>query len=72
MTLTLPNAMIKMKQGVGRLIRSESDRGVVLILDGRITKKFYSRLLFSSIPEGYYPEDTLNENIESKIESFLF
>ena len=72
MSLTLPNAMIKMKQGVGRLIRSESDRGVVLILDGRIGKKFYSRLLFSSIPEGYLPEDTLVENVPGKIESFLF
>ncbi len=71
-TLTLPNAMIKMKQGVGRLIRSENDRGVVLFLDGRIIRKFYSRLLFSSIPEGYYPEDTLCENIGGKIESFLF
>ena len=70
--LTLPNAMIKMKQGVGRLIRSEEDRGVVLILDGRISRKFYSRLLFSSIPEGYYPEDTLVSNVPSKIESFLF
>ena len=71
-SLTLPNAMIKMKQGVGRLIRSENDRGVVLILDGRIGKKFYSRLLFSSIPEGYLPEDTMLENIPGKIESFLF
>lgn len=72
LSLTLPNAMIKMKQGVGRLIRSESDRGVVLILDGRIMKKFYSHLLFASIPPGYYPEDTLQENIPKKIESFLF
>ncbi len=70
--LTLPNAMIKMKQGIGRVIRSESDRGVVLILDGRISRKFYSRLLFSSIPPGFYPEDTMLENIENKIESFLF
>lgn len=70
--LTLPNAMIKMKQGVGRLIRSESDKGVVLILDGRISRKSYSSLLFSSIPEGYYPEDTMVDNIGNKIESFLF
>ncbi len=70
--LTLPNAMIKMKQGVGRLIRSESDKGVVLILDGRISRKSYSSLLFSSIPEGYYPEDTMVDNIGNKIENFLF
>ncbi len=72
LSLTLPNAMIKMKQGVGRVIRKEDDRGVVLILDGRITKKFYSHLLFASIPPGYFPEDTMCENISDKIESFLF
>lgn len=70
--LTLPNAMIKMKQGVGRLIRSERDKGVVLILDGRISRKAYSSLLFSSIPPGYYPEDTMVDNIGNKIEGFLF
>ncbi|MGN1163921.1 MAG: ATP-dependent DNA helicase, partial [Candidatus Ornithospirochaeta sp.] len=32
MTLTVPNAVIKMKQGVGRLIRSEDDKGIVMIL----------------------------------------
>lgn len=72
LTLTLPNAMIKMKQGIGRLIRAENDRGVVLILDGRITKKFYSHLLFSSIPPGYFPLDTMIDNIGKRIESFLF
>ena len=39
MTLTVPNAVIKMKQGVGRLIRNEEDKGIVMILDGRIVKK---------------------------------
>ena len=64
--------MIKLKQGIGRLIRSETDRGVVLVLDGRLVKKSYSRLFFNSIPPGYIPEDTFIENMDSKIERFLF
>ena len=72
MTLTVPNAVIKMKQGVGRLIRNEEDKGIVMILDGRIVKKSYRHTMFSSLPEGYYPEDTMVENIPSKIENFLY
>lgn len=72
MNLTIPKASIKLKQGIGRLIRSENDRGVVLILDARIIKKNYGRIMFKSIPHGYIPEDTLVDNIPSKIERFLF
>lgn len=71
-TLTLPNAMIKLKQGVGRLIRSENDRGVVLVVDGRLERKSYSKLFFKSLPPGYKPDDTVIENIDLKIERFLF
>ena len=63
---------IKMKQGVGRLIRNEEDKGIVMILDGRIVKKGYRFMMFSSLPDGYYPEDTMVENIPSKIENFLY
>lgn len=71
-TLAVPNAVIKMKQGVGRLIRNEEDKGIVMILDGRIVKKGYRFTMFSSLPDGYMPEDTLCENIPGKIERFLF
>ena len=72
MTLTVPNAVIKMKQGVGRLIRNEEDKGIVMILDGRIVKKGYRFTMFSSLPDGYYPEDTMVANMSSKIENFLY
>lgn len=72
MTLTVPNAVIKMKQGVGRLIRNEEDKGIVMILDGRIVKKGYRHTMFSSLPAGYYPDDTLVENLSYKIENFLY
>jgi ATP-dependent DNA helicase DinG len=46
----LPHAAIRLKQGFGRLIRSRTDYGAVLILDGRIAKKSYGRYLVTSLP----------------------
>ncbi|MGI9628314.1 MAG: ATP-dependent DNA helicase, partial [Longimicrobiales bacterium] len=46
----VPNAAIRLKQGVGRLIRSKSDRGVVVILDDRLVRKRYGRVLRDSLP----------------------
>jgi ATP-dependent DNA helicase DinG len=46
----LPSAAIRLKQGFGRLIRSQADHGVVLILDGRIAKKSYGRYFLDSLP----------------------
>ena len=45
----LPEMLIKLKQGVGRLIRSEEDKGIVCILDSRINKK-YKDVVQESIP----------------------
>lgn len=47
----LPEAIIKLKQGFGRLIRSRSDRGKVVILDPRIKTKSYGRIFLESLPE---------------------
>ncbi len=46
----LPDAVIRLKQGVGRLIRSEKDRGAVIILDARLSKSSYSRVFINSLP----------------------
>ena len=46
----LPEAALALKQGVGRLIRSEEDRGVVAICDPRITERSYGRLFRNSLP----------------------
>ena len=46
----LPRAVITLKQGVGRLIRDVSDRGVVVIGDPRITAKSYGRIFLNSLP----------------------
>jgi len=48
--LALPNAVIKFKQGFGRLIRSASDRGIVFVCDARIIKARYGKFFTESIP----------------------
>ncbi len=48
----VPNAVIRFKQGVGRLIRSTSDAGQVVVLDPRIVTKGYGRRFLQSLPEG--------------------
>ncbi len=49
--LSLPEAAMRLKQGFGRLMRKKSDHGAVVILDPRIIKKSYGRILLSSLPE---------------------
>jgi len=51
MDLSLPEAVMKFKQGFGRLMRRSSDRGVVAVLDGRILKKRYGVFFLQSLPE---------------------
>lgn len=46
----IPEAIISLKQGFGRLIRSRSDRGILAILDNRILRKQYGRLFLASLP----------------------
>jgi ATP-dependent DNA helicase DinG len=47
---TLPEAVIKLRQGVGRLIRSTNDKGIITILDSRIVTKRYGQLFLRSLP----------------------
>lgn len=47
---SLPQAVIRLKQGVGRLIRSKTDRGSIIILDSRVTTRRYGRIFVESLP----------------------
>ncbi|MGE8262560.1 MAG: ATP-dependent DNA helicase, partial [Stenotrophomonas sp.] len=46
----LPQAVIALKQGVGRLIRSETDRGVLVLCDPRLLSRSYGRIFLDSLP----------------------
>ncbi|HTQ55574.1 MAG TPA: ATP-dependent DNA helicase [Bryobacteraceae bacterium] len=47
----VPQAAIALKQGFGRLIRSRTDRGVLVLLDNRVTKQRYGQVFFDSLPD---------------------
>lgn len=64
--LTLPDALIKFRQGIGRLIRTASDRGLVTLLDSRVLVKGYGRLFIDCLPQ---PDFTLLTK-ETRAEKF--
>src|SRR5207249_9364294 len=49
-TIVVPEAIVKLRQGVGRLIRATTDRGVVAILDGRVLTMSYARRFMRALP----------------------
>jgi ATP-dependent DNA helicase DinG len=59
----IPQAALALKQGFGRLIRSRSDRGVLVLLDNRISKQRYGQVFFDSLPE--YRFTTRIEDVET-------
>ncbi len=48
--LMVPAAIVRLKQGLGRLIRSKTDRGLMCILDGRLRTKAYGKRIMQSLP----------------------
>jgi ATP-dependent DNA helicase DinG len=51
MEYSVPEAIIKLKQGFGRLIRSKTDKGIVVVLDSRIKTKRYGKMFLQALPE---------------------
>lgn len=54
LTISIPNAVTKFRQGIGRLIRSKNDRGIVVILDSRIATKHYGLKFTSALPTPFF------------------
>ena len=52
MEYQVPEAVIKFKQGVGRLIRSREDKGIITVLDIRVLRKTYGKIFLKSLPNG--------------------
>ncbi len=59
----LPQAVIALKQGVGRLIRSDLDRGVLMLCDPRLVAKSYGRLFLDSLPP--FPRTRAIEDVQA-------
>ncbi|WP_242985828.1 ATP-dependent DNA helicase DinG [Oceanobacillus zhaokaii] len=70
MELSLPNAVIRFKQGFGRLIRSTSDRGIVFVCDARIKKARYGKNFLNSIPDVPITYDS-TQTLMSKAEEWF-
>ena len=51
MEFSLPVAVLKFRQGVGRLIRTKSDEGIVVVLDSRVLTKRYGQIFLDSLPK---------------------
>jgi len=66
---SLPSAVIRLRQGIGRLIRSKTDKGIVVILDKRIVTRNYGKSFLNSLPiknyHCYSREGSLLGDIES-------
>lgn len=71
MELSLPDAIIKFRQGVGRLMRRSTDKGAVVVLDRRIYEKYYGKIFLQNIPESKKVYDSL-DNIASMVSDFIF
>ncbi|SDN36490.1 ATP-dependent DNA helicase DinG [Alkalicoccus daliensis] len=71
MKLALPQAVLRFKQGFGRLIRRETDRGVVLVLDRRIVTAKYGKQFIKSLPDIPLREKSIHE-IEKDIHEWLY
>lgn len=57
----IPEAILKFRQGFGRLIRTSSDRGVVAIFDRRLLTKMYGKLFIESLPQCTFRQGTVSE-----------
>lgn len=67
---TLPEAILKFRQGFGRLIRTQYDRGVVAILDRRVRTKMYGPLFLQSLPQCHMVETPI-ENLPRETTRWL-
>lgn len=71
MEYSVPQAVIKLRQGFGRLIRNKSDSGLILVLDKRLIDKYYGRIFIDSLPETTLAKGT-SSYVFAEMESFMF
>ncbi|MBU1018150.1 DEAD/DEAH box helicase family protein [Patescibacteria group bacterium] len=67
----VPRAILKFRQGFGRLIRSQKDYGVMVVLDNRVLTKEYGKLFLEALPEGITLEESKLMEIPDKVKNWL-
>ena len=69
----VPEAVVALKQGAGRLIRTESDRGVLVLCDNRLVTTAYGRRLLSALPpmRQLHAEDELAQSLDALSEHLI-
>jgi len=67
---TLPQAVLKFRQGFGRLVRKKTDYGIVTILDPRVISKYYGKIFIKSLPRCGFQYGTKDE-IVKKISDYI-
>lgn len=68
---SLPKATLRLKQGLGRLIRSEKDKGVMIVLDNRLIRTSYGKQILGSLPQGLPVEEVATRDMGGKLQLFL-
>jgi len=68
----LPEAVLKLKQGFGRLIRTQRDEGMVVILDPRVRTKPYGKLFLESLPDCRRVVESARDEAQPAAERELF
>jgi Rad3-related DNA helicase len=67
----LPKAVMLFRQGLGRLIRRRTDKGVILVLDPRLTRRGYSRSFLETLPAGLWVEEVPSCQVGEYIRNFF-
>ncbi len=67
MDYSVPEAVIKLKQGFGRLIRSKTDQGIVVILDSRVKTKRYGKLFLDALPGCKTGNPRMRDEVDARL-----
>ena len=68
---SLPKATLRLKQGLGRLIRSENDKGIMIVLDNRLIQTSYGKQILAALPKELPIEEIPTKKIGEKLSHFL-
>ena len=71
MEFTIPRAILKFRQGFGRLIRSTKDYGVLVVLDNRVIEKEFGRMFLKALPDNVTIEEMKLESVPDKVKEWL-